>query len=212
VRLVTVAPELPGALALIARLSERGIAVALGHSGASSEIAGAAVDAGARMVGHVFNAMAPLDHRAPGLAGVALVDRRVHVSVIADGVHLHPLALELVRLTAGRRIALISDSTPAAEAPTATYQMAGVPIQRANGAARTGDGRLAGTTLALDEAARNWGELTGATLAEALFAASEAPAAAALLPNPVGAGAPADLTLLDRAGVVRRVMRRGRWL
>jgi N-acetylglucosamine-6-phosphate deacetylase len=212
VRLVTLAPELPGALDLIARLTERGIAVALGHSGASAEIARTAIDAGARLVTHVFNAMAPLRPRAPGLVGVALTDQRVHVAVIADGVHVHPLALELVRLTAGSRATLVTDATPAAVAPAGRYQMAGVPIERADGAARTHDGRLAGSTLTLDEAACNWSTMTRATLAEALFAASQAPAAVARLRDPFGAGAPADLTLLDPAGAIRRVMRRGQWV
>jgi N-acetylglucosamine-6-phosphate deacetylase len=212
VRLVTLAPELPGALDLIARLRERGIAVALGHSGASAEVAQAAIDAGARLVMHAFNAMAPLHHRAPGLVGVALVDDRVRVAVIADGRHVHPLVLELVRRAAGSRTALITDATPAAAAPPGHYEMAGVVISRAaDGVARTPDGRLAGSTLTLDDAVRNWCALTAATPAEALFAASEAPAAAAGLPAVTSADASADLVLLDRGGAVRRVMRRGRW-
>lgn len=211
VRLVTVAPELPGALDLIARLSERGIAVALGHSGAGAEAARAGIDAGARLVTHVFNAMAPLHHRAPGLAGVALVDERVHVSVIADGVHVDPIVLELVRRAAGARTVLVTDATPAAGAPAGRYAMAGVPIERgADGAAHTPDGRLAGSTLTLDEAVRSWVAMTSASLAEALFAAGEAPAAAARLHH--AAGSPADLVALDRAGSVRRVMLGGRWL
>jgi N-acetylglucosamine-6-phosphate deacetylase len=212
VRLVTIAPELPGALDLIARLADRGIAVALGHSGASSEIARAAIDAGARLVTHIFNAMAPFDHQEPGVAGVALVDRRIHVSVIADGVHVHPLALELIRVATGARAVLVTDATPATEAGAGRYQMAGVPIERAEGAARTGEGVLAGSILTLDQAVRNWTTMTQATLAEALFAASEAPAVVAGLRDPVGAGAPADLALLDGAGAILRVMRGGRWL
>lgn len=212
VRMVTLAPELPEALELIARLHERGIAVALGHSGASAEVARTAVDAGARLVTHVFNAMAPLHHRAPGLAGVALVDKRVRVAVIADGVHVHPLVLELVRRAAGERTVLVSDATPATAAPPGRHEMAGVRIERAaDGAARTADGRLAGSTLTLDEAARNWCSMTAATTAEAHFAASEAPAAAGRLPAAMSPGAPADLVLLDRGGGVRRVMRRGHW-
>ena len=106
VRMVTLAPELPGALELIAALRARGVAVSLGHSGASAEIARRALDAGARFVTHVFNAMAPLGHRAPGLAGVALADARALVGVIADGLHVDPLVLELVRRTAGPRAIL----------------------------------------------------------------------------------------------------------
>jgi N-acetylglucosamine-6-phosphate deacetylase len=209
VRLVTLAPELPGALELIERLRARGIAVSLGHSGAGAEVAAEAIDAGARMVTHIFNAMAPMHHRAPGLAGVALVDERVHVSVIADRVHVHPLMLELVRRAAGPRTVLITDATPAAAAPLGYYEMAGVAIERgADGAAHTDDGRLAGSTLMLDAGLRNWQGLTRATLAEALYAAGQAPAAAARL----HAQAPADLVQLDSVGIVRAVMRGGHWL
>ena len=212
VRLVTVAPELPGAIALIERLAARGIAVALGHSGASAEIARAAFDAGARLVTHVFNAMAPLHHRAPGLAGVALTDDRVGVGVIADGVHVDPVVLELIRRSAGPRSLLVTDATPATGAPAGSYVMAGVAISRgAGGSARTSEGRLAGSTLPLDEALRTWRAMTGATLAEAIFAASEAPAAAVSLPSTATAGGPADFVLLDAAARIRRVMLHGRW-
>jgi N-acetylglucosamine-6-phosphate deacetylase len=213
VRLVTVAPELPGAIALIERLAARGIAVALGHSGAGADIASAAIDAGARLVTHVFNAMAPLHHRAPGLAGVALTDDRVGVAVIADGLHVDPVVLELIRRSAGRRSLLVTDATPAAGAPAGSYEMAGIAISRsAGGSARTADGRLAGSTLALDEALRGWTAMTGATLAESIFAAGEAPAAAVSLPSAARAGGPADFVLLDPEAGIRRVMARGRWL
>ncbi len=206
VRVVTLAPELPGALALIARLRTCGMAVALGHSGADAETARAAFDAGARLVTHVFDAMAPLHHRAPGLVGAALLDERVWVPAIADGVHLHPLVLELVRRVAGRRALLVTDATPAADAPAGSYRMAGLEIEAAGGAARTPDGTLAGSTLTLDLAVRNWAAMTEATLADALYAAGAGPRAAA------GLGAAADLVVLDGDGVVQRVMRRGAWL
>lgn len=207
VRVVTLAPELPGALALIARLRARGIAVALGHSGADARIAHMAFDAGARLVTHVFDAMAPLHHRAPGLAGAALLDERVWVPAIADGVHLHPLVLELVRRTAGRRALLVTDATPAADAPAGRHRMAGIEIEAADGAARTPDGTLAGSTLTLDCAVRNWAAMTEATLADALHAAGDGPRAAGGLEP-----AAADLVMLDGDGVVQRVMRRGAWL
>lgn len=204
VRLVTIAPELPGALELIGRLAARGITVSLGHSGACAGVALAAIDAGARMVTHVFNAMGPLHHRAPGLAGVALVDDRVRVGVIPDARHVDPLVLEVVRRSAGARVALVSDATPAAGAPAGRYAMAGVPI---DGAGRTADGRLAGSVLTLDGAARSWARSTGATFAEALFAASEVSG----LATGCAAGAPADLVLFAEDQAVRAVMRRGRW-
>jgi N-acetylglucosamine-6-phosphate deacetylase len=206
VRVVTLAPELPGALALIARLRARGIVVALGHSGADADTARAAFDTGARLVTHVFDAMAPLHHRSPGLAGAALLDERVWVPAIADGVHLHPLILELIRRAAGRRALLVTDATPVADAPAGRYTMAGLEIEAAGGAARMLDGTLAGSTLTLDRAVRNWVAMTEGTLAEALHAAGEGPRAAAGLPTA------ADLVVLGPDGAVQRVMRHGAWL
>ena len=213
VRLVTLAPELPGALELIAALRARGVAVALGHSGASADVARRAFDAGARLVTHVFNAMAPIHHRAPGLAGVALTDARAMVGIIADGLHVDPLVLELARRAAGPRIVLTSDAAPAAAAPAGAYRMAGVEIERDRaGAVRTVEGRLAGSALTLDAAVRNWASMTEAGLGEAIAAAAEAPAAALGLAAGLHPGCAADIVLLDGAGNVRRVMRRGRWL
>lgn len=213
VRLVTVAPELPGAFELIAELRSRGVVVALGHSGASAEVARRAVDAGATLVTHVFNAMSPLHHRAPGLAGQALVDSRVGVCVIADGLHVDPLVLELVRRAAGEQVVLTSDASPAAAAAPGVYAIAGVEVEmREDGSVRTADGRLAGSALTLDRAVRNWARMTEATLAESVYAAGERPAAAIGLPAPLAPGSPADLVLLDDEGGVRRVMRRGAWV
>ncbi len=160
VRLVTLAPELPGAQDLILALRARGVAVSLGHSGASAEVARRALDAGAGLVTHVFNAMAPLHHRAPGLAGVALTDARALVSVIADGLHVDPLVLELVRRAAGPRVVLVSDATPAAAAPPGVYEMAGVEIESdGSGSVRTrraagrigADARRRGAELGRDD-------------------------------------------------------------
>jgi N-acetylglucosamine-6-phosphate deacetylase len=213
VRLVTIAPELPGALELIERLRVRGTAVALGHSGASTELARAGIDAGATMITHVFNAMAPLHHRAPGLAGVALVDERVSVGVIADAHHLDPVVLEIVRRTAGARTVLVSDAAPAAAAPPGRYRFGGVSISSdAEGAVRTESGQLAGSALTLDAAVRSWATVTRATMAEAVRAASRAPARVVGLAAGLSPGQPADLVLLDGEGFVRRVMRRGLWL
>jgi N-acetylglucosamine-6-phosphate deacetylase len=211
-RIVTLAPELPGALDLIALLVRRGVVVSLGHSGADAATARAAIAAGATMVTHVFDAMAPFHHRAPGLAGVALADGRLRVGVIADGVHIDPLALEIIRRTAGFRVVLVSDSTPAAAAPPGRYAMAGVEIDVGPAGVRTATGALAGSMLTLDRAVHDWTDLTEATLGEAIAAATEAPAAALGLPQPLTTGSPADLCVLDDTGAVVSVMRRGRWL
>jgi N-acetylglucosamine-6-phosphate deacetylase len=213
VRLVTLAPELPGALDLIGELRGRGVAVSLGHSGAPAEVARRALDAGAGLVTHVFNAMARLDHRAPGLAGVALVDERAYVGVIADGLHVDPLVLELVRRAAGPRVMLVSDASPAAAAPPGVYEMGGVSIESdASGVVRTPTGKLAGSALTLDAAVRNWATMTAASPAEAIAAASETPAAALGIPAGLHAGNPADIVLLDGEVEVQRVMRRGSWV
>ena len=212
-RLVTLAPELPGALEMIERLTARGVRVSLGHSEADAATVRAAIDAGATAVTHVFNAMAPLHHRAPGPAGTALVDGRLGVCVIPDGLHVDPAVLELIRRAAGPRVVLVSDSGPAAAAPPGRYEMAGVPVVLdERGAARTTEGELAGSAVTLDVALARWCSHTGATLDEALVAASEAPAALLGLPQPLMPGAPADLVVLSDEGAVRRVMYRGRWV
>jgi N-acetylglucosamine-6-phosphate deacetylase len=213
VRMVTIAPELDGSLDLVRALRARGVTVSLGHSGADAATAEAAFAAGASMVTHIFNAMLPLHHRAPGLCGAGLVHPHARVGIIADGHHVDPLVLELVRRAAGHRVVLVSDASPAAAAPPGQYTIGDVVLERgADGAARTPDGMLAGSAILLDAAVQRWATLTDATAAEALAAASEAPAAALGLPAPLTVGAPADLILTDNAGAIVRVMRRGTWI
>jgi len=213
VRLVTLAPELPGAGSLIASLRAREITVSLGHSRASVAQAQAAFAAGARGVTHLFNAMAPLHHREPGLAGAALEDERVSLGLIADGIHVHPLVLALVRRLAGARIALVSDASPLAAGGCDRAVLAGTDLRAgSDGAPRTVDGRLAGSSMLLDEAVRRWRKFTAATLVEAVAAGSEHPAAALGLPVPLQIGSPADLVLLDAEGRVQRTLAGGRWI
>jgi N-acetylglucosamine-6-phosphate deacetylase len=213
VRLVTLAPELPGALELIARLRRRGIAVALGHSGADADTAHRALDAGATLVTHLFDAMAPLHHRRPGLAGVALTDPRASPCVIADGVHLDPIVLRLVHRAAGERVILVSDASAAAAAPPGAYAIAGTPVRRdADGAVRSADGRLAGSGVLLDEVVAIWAAAAAAGAGEAMSAAAVRPALAIGLDPRIRPGARADLVLLGADGVVEQVMRAGRWV
>jgi len=166
VRLVTLAPELAGADLAIARLVGRGVRVSLGHSAATFDEALAAAAAGASMVTHVFNAMNPLHHRDPGLAGAALSGRGLTPAVIADGVHVHPAVVHLV-LCSGPAV-LVSDSV--------AWDRPGVIV--AGGAARlAGGATLAGSVISLAEAvARTVGQ-AGVPLATALVAATRAPAA-----------------------------------
>ena len=180
VRMVTLAPELPGAIELVERLHARGVTVAVGHTGADAATIDRAVAAGARMATHLFNAMAPLHHRAPGPAGAALVDDRVALGVIADGRHIDARVLELIRRTAGDRVVLVSDASPAAAAAPGTYAFAGRSVvYGGDGTVRDDEGRLAGSATLLDGVLATWLASTGATLADAIAAATIRPAAIA---------------------------------
>ena len=129
VRLMTLAPERPGALALIRRLQRAGVVVSLGHTDATFDQIVAGIDAGARLVTHLYNTMSPLHHRAPGAVGAALTDDRVTVGLIADGVHAHAAALNLALRAKGReRIALVTDAVAAAGRRPGRYALGGAPI------------------------------------------------------------------------------------
>ncbi|GIU95382.1 MAG: hypothetical protein KatS3mg012_1839 [Gaiellaceae bacterium] len=188
VRLVTLAPELPGARALIRELRERGVAVSLGHSDATTEEAHAAFDLGARSVTHLFNAMRPFHHRDPGLVGVALTRDDVVVQLILDGRHLAPETAAIAWRAARGRIALVSDATAAP-------------------GALTPDGALAGGAAPLLHCVRALHAL-GAPLAEALAAASAVPARV-LGQGGLGRlspGLPADVVVLSGELEVERVL------
>lgn len=177
VRLVTLAPERPGALDRIAQLTERGVLVSLGHTEATFEQFEAGIEAGARMTTHLFNAMSQLDSRLPGAVGAALVDDRVAVGLIADGIHTHPSALALTARAKGPdKIALVSDMMAAAGMHPGAYSLNDIPVEVDATSARLADGRLAGSILTMDAAVRNmtaWGRVT---VAEALTMATETPA------------------------------------
>lgn len=198
VRLMTLAPELPGALDLIAVLHERGVAVSLGHSDASAEEAHAAFDLGVRTVTHVFNAMRPLAHRDPGIVGAALVRPEVVVQAIVDGVHLDPDIVRLLWRVAGGRLALVSDAIAGAGLGDGTYALGEIEIVVADDVVRREDGVLAGSALTMVEAVRNLVAL-GVPVERALDAASAVPARV-LGAGEVGRlapGGPADLVVLD---------------
>jgi len=201
-RMVTLAPERPGALALIHRLREAGVTVSIGHTDATFEQAVAAIDAGATLVTHLYNAMSPLQHRAPGVVGAALADDRVTAMLIADAVHVHPAALHIALRSKGpERLALITDAIAAAGAPAGHYALAGVEVISDGQSARLADGTLAGSTLTLDRAVRMMSGLAGARLEDALAMASSVPAAAIGLADVgrIAVGQAADLTLWSTA-------------
>jgi N-acetylglucosamine-6-phosphate deacetylase len=199
-RLVTLAPERPGLLPAIRRLAAAGIVVSLGHTDATIADFQAGVDAGATMATHLFNAMSPFAHRAPGVIGGALTDDRVVVGLIPDGVLCLPARLQLAGRAKGpRRIALVTDMMAAAGMAPGEYGLGGQRVTVADGTVRLANGTLAGSVLLMDEAVRNLVRWTEATPAEALAMASEVPAAVLGLARSgrLVAGFDADLALLD---------------
>jgi N-acetylglucosamine-6-phosphate deacetylase len=191
IAIVTLAPEADPDRAATARLAAAGVTVALGHSRAAYEAVEAATDAGASMVTHLFNAMGPMHHRAPGLVGAALADPRLTPTVIADCVHVHPVVLTIL-CAAKPRIALVSDTVATPGGPGAPREV--------GGAARLPDGTLAGATATIDRAVANLCAL-GVPLRRAVAMAGEIPAGlvGASERGRLTAGARADVVALDPA-------------
>ncbi len=195
VRIVTLGAEIAGALAATAALAARGVTVAAGHTLATHDELRALVDAGARLVTHLFNAMTPLHHREPGVVGAALTDDRVVASVIADLVHVHPTALTLAfRAKGPAGVALVTDAV-AWRAATAGP----VRVQHHDGAPRLRDGTLAGSALTMDQAVRNVVAAGCTDLAGAVTAAATTPARVLGLDDrgAIAPGRRADLAVLD---------------
>jgi len=198
VRMMTLAPELPGALELIEHLCSLGVVVSCGHSDADADAANAGFDRGARAITHVHNAHRRWQPRDPGLAGVAITRPGVTVPAIVDGVHLAPETVKATFLAAGGRFCLVSDAVQATGLGDGAYRLGDRTIHVVDGAARLADGTLAGSVATMDQAVRNLVEL-GATVSEAVSAATRAPAV--LLGDPglgrLVEGGPADVAVLD---------------
>ncbi|MFM8240878.1 MAG: N-acetylglucosamine-6-phosphate deacetylase [Actinomycetota bacterium] len=212
IAMVTLAPELPGAVASIERIVAAGAVAAIGHTGADADHARAALDAGATVATHLFNAMPPLLHRAAGPVGVLLSDTRVAVELIADGHHLGPEVVSLTMMTARERSALITDAMAAAGAGDGTYVLGDLRVQVTDGVARlASNGSLAGSTLFMDSALRRAVRIAGVPLADASYAASAVPARALGLADrgSIAVGQRADLVVLDDEWAVERVLRAG---
>jgi len=154
VRLVTLAPELPGAEELIDLLHRRGVTVSCGHTNANANEANAAFDLGVHTVTHLFNAMRPFSHRDPGIAGVALSRDDVTLQVILDGIHLAPDTAKLVWNVGAGRVALVTDSMAGAGNGDGSYSLGGQEVEMVDGVARRLDGVLAGSPLTMIEAVR----------------------------------------------------------
>lgn len=214
IRTVTLAPELPGAIDVVRALVARGVTVSAGHSAATYAEARAGFDAGIRSVTHLFNAMGPLDHREPGLAGAAIEDPRVTIGLIPDGLHLHPALVSIVRRAVGiDRLAIVTDAIAALGMDPGAHQLAGRAVRVHGGAARLEDGTLAGSVLSLDAGLRNLAAFAGIDAAEALPAVTSVPACLLGLGNERGSlrtGSIADLTLLTPDLGVAVTITRGR--
>jgi N-acetylglucosamine-6-phosphate deacetylase len=215
IRMVTLAPEQPAAIDAVHRLVDAGVAVAIGHTDATYEQTRAAIDAGATVGTHLFNAMRPLHHREPGPVPALLEDDRVSVELICDGVHLHLAVIRWAMRTAGaRRVALVTDAMAAAGAGDGDYLLGQLTVRARDGVARQPDGTIAGSTLTMDRAFRYVVD-AGASIEEAVTMASTTPARTLGLTDEIGSitvGRRADLVVLDQALRVAAVMVKGSWL
>jgi N-acetylglucosamine-6-phosphate deacetylase len=202
VGIVTLAPELPGGLDLVASLAAAGHRVSLGHSGADFDTAVAAIDAGARHATHLFNRMTPLTHRAPGLAGAVLSREEVAVELICDGYHVHPAMCRLAIAAKGAQsVMAITDGTAASGVAVGSFaRLGGRRIEARAEAAFLDEGTLAGSTLTMDRAFRTIVTRFGSSVVEAATMCSTTPARELGLTGfgVIAVGAMADLVVLDR--------------
>jgi N-acetylglucosamine-6-phosphate deacetylase len=209
-RIMTVAPELPGSLALIRRLADQGIVASIGHSNATLDEARAGYAAGGRTTTHLFNAMSGVDHRAPGLAVAALTDDEAYTELIADGFHVHPALWPIItRTKPADRLVLVSDALPLAGLGDGRTRVGGLDVEvRGGRATLLGTDTLAGSTIAIDAAVRNLVR-NGLPLDRAVAAASSNPAALLRADDRgrIEAGRLAHLVLLDDDLRVVRVLR-----
>lgn len=217
VRMVTIAPELSGALDLIRAVVDAGAVAAVGHTDASYDQTCAAFAAGARVATHLFNGMRPIHHRDPGPVVAALSDKRVICELVADGFHLNDAILKLVFDTVGpARVALVTDAIEAAGVGDGYYHHGDMSIKVVDGMAMLTDGSsIAGSTLTMDKALRRAVLSAGVPLHDAVTAATATPARVIGLEGQIGVIAPgacADLVVLDESLSVRSVMRQGQWV
>ena len=205
IRVMTIAPELPGAIEVITEAAKRGVCVSLGHSDADLTAARAGVAAGARHTTHTFNAMRPLDHRDPGILGEVLTDSRLSADLIADGIHLDPAIVQLFLRAKGPDAAvLITDATAATGMPDGRYRLGSLEVEVKDGKCLSG-GKLAGSVLTMDLAVRNVMQFAQWDLQHAVRLATLNPARAVGL-NSSGClkpGVPADLVVLSPTGEIR---------
>ncbi|MDQ6641295.1 MAG: N-acetylglucosamine-6-phosphate deacetylase, partial [Actinomycetota bacterium] len=214
-RMVTLAPELPGGLDAVRRLTAAGVVAAIGHTDATYDDARAALDAGATVGTHLFNAMRGLHHREPGPVAALLEHPDAYVELIADGVHLHPAVLRLAASRKPHLAVLVTDAMAAAAAGDGDYALGAMAVHVRDGVARLADsGAIAGSTLTMAAAVKFAVLSTGLPIEDIVRAATASPAAMLGLDR-VGALRPgfrADLVVLDGELDVTRVLHRGRWV
>ncbi|MFI2434489.1 N-acetylglucosamine-6-phosphate deacetylase [Streptomyces sp. NPDC018693] len=216
-KMVTLATELPGGIDSVRLLAEHGVIAAIGHTDATYDQTVEAIDAGATVATHLFNAMPALGHRAPGPIAALLEDERVTVELINDGTHLHPAALQLAFHHAGAgRVAFITDAMDAAGFGDGRYMLGPLEVEVAGGVARLVEGgAIAGSTLTLDRAFKRAVTVDRLPVEDAVTALSVNPARLLGMYDRVGSlepGKDADLVLLDENFDLKGVMRRGEWV
>jgi N-acetylglucosamine-6-phosphate deacetylase len=207
--MLTIAPELDGALDLICEASQRGLVVSLGHSDAGTGQSMRAVAAGARHATHTFNAMRPFDHRNPGLLGIVLTDPSVTADIIADGIHVDPLVVDLFLRAKGLdRAVLITDGISATGMPDGKYMLGALEVEVRNGRCHA-NGRLAGSLLTLDEAVRNVMSFVRLSFQDSVRLATLNPATVLGIQERKGQlkpGADADFAVFSSSGQVIRTI------
>ncbi|HET9406011.1 MAG TPA: N-acetylglucosamine-6-phosphate deacetylase [Candidatus Sulfotelmatobacter sp.] len=213
VRVMTIAPELPGALELIAEAARRHVCVSIGHSDAHLSAAEAAVNAGARHATHTFNAMRPLDHRDPGIIAEVLTDDRISADLIADGIHVAPAMVKLfAHMKGAQHAVLITDAIAATGMPNGQYQLGPLLVDVKDGKC-TYEGKLAGSVLTMDRAVRNMVQFAGWSLRDAVRAATLNPAQTVELAKQRGiirVGAAADFVVMTHDGEILKTVMGGR--
>ncbi|MFB7357889.1 N-acetylglucosamine-6-phosphate deacetylase [Streptomyces gardneri] len=216
-KMVTLATELPGGIDSVRLLAEHGVIAAIGHTDATYEQTVAAIDAGATVATHLYNAMPALGHRTPGPIAALLEDERITVELINDGTHLHPAALELAFHHAGpERVAFITDAMDAAGFGDGSYMLGPLAVEVKDSVARLVEGgSIAGSTLTLDRAFKRAVTIDGLPVESVVQAISANPARLLGVYDRVGSlepGKDADIVVLDAEFRLKGVMRKGKWI